>query len=82
MLTKEHTDSLLSGNVEHSDKSNNPLMIERDVTKNKKYIGKLNDDSVFLLNYVEINFYDKPMKNIRRNVNMNKYSVNVRNGTV
>ena len=34
-------------------------MIEGDVTKNKKYIGQLKDDSVFLLNDVESTLHDK-----------------------
>ena len=32
-LTREHTDSLLSGNVEYSDEINNSLMIEGDLKK-------------------------------------------------
>ena len=60
---------------------NHSLIIERYVTK-KEYIGKLKDDSMFLLSDVESNLHDKTIENIRRNRNMNKQSVNVRNGAV
>ena len=55
-------------------------MIEADVTANKNN-RKLKDDSAFLLNDVEITFYDKTIKT-QKNRNMNKLSVNVRNGAV
>ena len=50
LLIREPTTSLLSGNVEYSDEINNSLIIEEDVTKNKKSIGKSRYDSMFLLN--------------------------------
>ena len=37
-LTRESTDSLPSGNVEYLDEIGNLLMIEADVTKNKKQL--------------------------------------------
>ena len=40
-------------------------MIEADVTANKNN-RKLKDDSAFLLNDVEITFYDKTIKNIEK----------------
>ena len=51
-LKKEPTSSLLSGNVDYSDESNNSLMIAWDVTKTKEYIGQLKYGFVFLLNDV------------------------------
>ena len=62
LLIREPTASLLSVNVEYSDEINNSLMIEVDITKNKKYIGKLKYDYVLLLNYVEITLHDKPIE--------------------
>ena len=50
MLTRNPTDSFLSGNVDDSYEMNHLLLIEGDVTKNKESIGKLKDDSLFLLN--------------------------------
>ena len=57
-------------------------MIKADVTKNNKNIVKLKNSSVFLLNDVESNLCNKPINNIYRNGNVNKLSVNVRNGEV
>ena len=57
-------------------------MIEADVTKNNKNIVKLKNSSVFLLNDVESNLCNKPINKIYRNGNVNKLSVNVRNGEV
>ena len=37
-------------------------MIEGYVSKNKKYIGQLKDDYVFLLNDVESTLHDKPIE--------------------
>ena len=51
-LARNPTASLISGNVEHSDKINTWLMIEADVTKDEKTIGQLKYYSVFLLNDV------------------------------
>ena len=59
-LTREPTDSLLSGNVQYSDEINNLLMIEVDLTKTKTPLDK--DGSVFLLNDVESTLHDKPIK--------------------
>ena len=81
-MTREHTNSLLSGNVKYSYEINHSLMIKRDVTKNKESIEQLKDDSVFLLNDVESTLNDKPIENIRRNRNMSKKLVNVQNGAV
>ena len=50
--------------------------------RQKKSIGKLKDDSVFPLNDVESTLHDKPIKNIRRKMNMNKHSANVRYGAL
>ena len=61
-LTREDTNSLLSGYVEYSDEINTQFIIEADVTKNKQSIGKMKDNSVFLLKYVESNFHDKPIE--------------------
>ena len=41
-------------------------MIEGDVTKNKKSIGNLKGDSVFLINNVESTLHDKPIKNMEK----------------
>ena len=41
LLTRETTVSLLSNNVEYLDEANNLLMIEADVTKNKKTHQKI-----------------------------------------
>ena len=81
-LTREPTASLLSGSFEYSYEINNALMIEGDVTKNKKPIGKFRDGYVFLLNDVESTLHDQLIENIRRNRNMNKQSVNIRNSSV
>ena len=61
-LTRDTTASLLSGNVEYSDSMNYSVMIEVYLRKNKGSIGQLKDDSVFLLNEVESNFHEKPIK--------------------
>ena len=53
----EPTASLLSRNVEYSDEINTSLMIKVDVKK--KSIGQLRDDSMFLLNDMEIALHDK-----------------------
>ena len=79
-MTKEPTASLLSGNVEYSDEIYTFIIIEGDVAKNKKLIVQLKDGSVFLLNDVETNVHDNPIKKIWWIINMNKLSVNLRNG--
>ena len=56
----DHTDSLLSGNVEYLDENETLLMIEADVTKNTT--RKLKDDFVFLLNDVKSILHGKPIK--------------------
>ena len=58
-LKIEPTASLLSGNIEYSDRMNHSLMIEVDVTKIKESIRQSKDDSMSLLNDVEINLHDK-----------------------
>ena len=60
LLTREPTASLLSNNVEYSDKIDTSLMIEADETKNKNTIGQLKDDYVFLFNDVGSTFHGKP----------------------
>ena len=62
LLTREPTDSLLLGDVEYSDEMNHSLLIEGDVRKNKEPIGKLNYDSLFLLNEVKSTFRYKPIE--------------------
>ena len=62
MFTRKPTSSLLSDNVEYSDEINSSLMIERDVTKNKKSIGQFKDDPMFLLNDVECTLHKKPIE--------------------
>ena len=79
-LSKDPTSSLLSGNVQYSYEINNSLIIEGYVTK--KSIGRLKDDSVILLNDVEVLCMKNRQKNIWRNVNMNNQSVNEINGAV
>ena len=59
-MTREPTDSLLSGNVEYSDDIKYSLISAGDVTKNKESNGKFKDDYMFLLNEVKSNFHDKP----------------------
>ena len=49
-------------------------MIEGDVTKNKESIGQLKDDSVFLLNELEIALNDKP---IEKYIQKHKYEQSV-----
>ena len=62
-LQREPTAALLSGYIDYSDEINRSLMIERDVTKNKKLnIGQLKDESVFLLNYVESTLHDRQIE--------------------
>ena len=59
LVTREPTDSLISGNVENLSEINIFLMIEASATKNKDTIGKLKDDSVFLFYHAESSFHDK-----------------------
>ena len=62
-LQRGPTAALLSGYIDYSDEINRSLMIERDVTKNKKLnIGQLKDESVFLLNYVESTLHDRQIE--------------------
>ena len=80
MLTKEPTDSLISGNVEYSDEMKNSLMVEGGVIKIKETIGQLKDDFVLLLNDVESTLNYKLMGKYMENINMNKQSVKVISG--
>ena len=43
---------------------NNSLIVEGDVRVKKGSIGQLKDGSIFLLNEVEVNLYDKPIKRV------------------
>ena len=64
-MTRDNTDLLLSVNFHYSDEMKISLIIERDVTESKEYIGQLKDDCVFLLNDVEITLHYKPMETYR-----------------
>ena len=82
LFTWEPNNLPLSVIVYYSYEINNSLMIKGDETKNNKSIGQFKDDFLFLLNYAESTFHDKPIKNIWRNITMIKHSVNVRNVVV
>ena len=50
--------------------------------KEKNPFGKLNNDSMFLLNDMKSTFHDKTIKKIWRNGSIKNLSVNVINGAV
>ena len=69
MSTRDQSSSLQSDNVEDICEINNVLMIEAELTKTNKAIGKLKDDSVYLLNYVKHMMQDGPNGNFVDNDN-------------
>ena len=82
-MKREPTASLLPGNVDYLDEIDTYLMIEADVTINKKQKSEI--WKMFLCFYwillrllFMINWYE----NIWRNVNMQNLAVNERNGAV
>ena len=50
LFKRDRITSIQSDNVEDICEINNVLMIEAELTKTNKAIGKLKDDSVYLLN--------------------------------
>ena len=91
-MTGYHTTSLQSDNVKDIGEINNSPMIEAEVTKNNKTIGKLKYYSVYQLHDAKRIFQDRPLETFvnddnkmnenvekRINGNINKLSVNVIN---
>ena len=73
-MTRDPTDSLLSGNVEYLYENDTSVMIQANVTENQNNIGKLKDDSMFLLNVMRRTLY---YELIEKNSEERKYEKSV-----
>ena len=58
-MTRDHTTSLQSDNVEDIGEINNALLIESKLTR--KTVGQLKDDSVYLLNDAKYILQGRPL---------------------
>ena len=64
-MTWDHTTSLQSDNVKDISEIKESLMVEAEVTKNNKTIGKLEYDSLYLLNDAKNILQDKSLESFR-----------------